>query len=128
MTDDEGWEARMSARAKAREKVAREDPKQQARDEYQRRCTDLPWLNGWRRTSLTEVAIGHPHCIGCGRFLAVVCLIIEEGWEPPPIPKWPFTPDACPVCLCRAYIWDSSPLGHSSSYPRTEMREVTDDD
>jgi ferredoxin len=103
---DEGWEERMSQRAKARERAAREASREHQREKYMGRNPDLPWLNGWPRTSLTTVSMGHSYCIGCGRCVGMVCLVIEEGVEYPPAPDWPFTQDACPVCFSDApFTW-----------------------
>lgn len=62
---------------------------------------DLPWLNGWERSSLTQVWMGAgPNCIGCGRSLGVACVVFDENYSPPEKdPDWPFPMTSCPICI-----------------------------
>jgi len=56
------------------------------------------WLNGWHRQGDT-VWMGQPHCAGCGRLLAVVCVIIPEDYVfPDKPPDFPFPQEDCPLC------------------------------
>lgn len=102
MTDS--WEERMAARARARREA------QTAEDKLTRvleaaveriRGDDWSWLNGWPRMGITGVLVGTGvHCIGCGALQGVTTVAIEEGWEPPPTPLWPYEGERrCPICL-----------------------------
>lgn len=126
---DEGWEQRMSERAKARRAEALEHETQLAR--YERRNPDLPWLNGYPRDDLRHVwVINARRCIGCGRGLGAATIALTGDEEFPPMPAWPFTPDACPVCLgSEPWATLRVDLGEpgSTNYPRTELRELRDE-
>lgn len=89
----------MAERAKERARIrAERDPIEQ-RARYERRNPDLPWLNGYPRDDLRHVwVINARRCIGCGRGLGAATIALTGDEEFPPMPVWPFTPDACPVC------------------------------
>lgn len=57
------------------------------------------WLNGWQRQG-DNVQMGTGiNCAGCGRVLGVVCVVIDENWNPPEKgPDWPFPESDCPIC------------------------------
>lgn len=67
------------------------------------------WLHGWGRLypehGGVSVLMGTgTYCVGCGRDQGVICVVIEDDWEPPgPEPDWPFPQDACPVCWLREH-------------------------
>jgi hypothetical protein len=109
------------ARARAAER-ARSEPIQR-REAYERLNPDLAWLNGYRRLDLRHVwRIGWSCCIGCGAITGMAAYVLDPDVVYPPEPAWPFTPDACPVCLGGEPMLQVD-LGPSSGYPKTELRE-----
>lgn len=62
------------------------------------------WLNGWERNH-TGVLIGTGiHCAGCGKTRGVICVVFEEGYQPPKMwPDWPFDEESCPLCEALGY-------------------------
>jgi hypothetical protein len=128
---DQGWEQRMADRAKARERIRRERDPVDRREAYERRNPELPWLNGYRRDDLRHAwVVGTRRCIGCGGVTGCAAYVLEEGAEYPPEPVWPFTMDACPVCLGSEVLTTLQvDLGEpgSTRYPRTELRELRDE-
>lgn len=105
------WEARMSARAKARQEAARAAQRAQANQRIQSAKRALPgdrsWLNGWPALDgdLSVLMGTGVHCIGCGWLLGVTTVVFDEGWEPPgPEPEWPFAQDDCPICPERRVV------------------------
>ncbi len=101
---DDGWEARMSARAKQRAaERERAEAEQSFRGRMQRTefaiTAGRPWLNGWPRDLRTVLIGSGVHCICCGRLAGVTCVAFPEDWVPPgPEPVWPFGQDDCPLC------------------------------
>lgn len=101
------WEARMAARAKERraadERAMATYEQEQlaaARGPNYHLTPQLPWLNGWRRLSRDIVAMANYYaCIGCGAGGGSCWSIaLEEDYQPPPQPVWPFGFEDCPVC------------------------------
>lgn len=111
MSDDEGWEARMAARARAREAA-----KAEAADaELGLPAGELLWLNGWPRLNVRTVLMGtEVRCVCCGRTHGITCVVFEPDWEPPgPEPEWPFTEADCPNPDCKDWssTWGSQAAG-----------------
>jgi hypothetical protein len=94
----------MAARARKRRLVAEAEERRQRRQADladDRLRADRPWLHGWPRMGRgTSVLIGTSvHCVGCGRFHGVTCVVFPDRWEAPgPDPEWPFGEVDCPVC------------------------------
>jgi hypothetical protein len=98
VSDEDSWEARMAARARARKA-------EQAKAEVAQAVVlnkQRPWLNGWPRMSDGRtVLIGAAvHCVCCGRIHGITCVAFPPDWEPPgSSPQWPFDEDDCPLCV-----------------------------
>lgn len=81
------------------------------------------WLNGWHRPeglAGSVIVMGSwVRCAGCGADRGITCVVIEDGWEPPPEPAWPFDADNCPVCLLR-----DLPPPEPPAWPRGKRRPL----
>lgn len=63
---------------------------------------NMHWLNGWRKEKGNDqILVGTSICcIGCGRSLGTVCVVIDETHQcPSKEPDWPFLQNDCPVCI-----------------------------
>lgn len=61
----------------------------------------MDWLNGWLKEKGNDnILIGTTICcIGCGRHLGTMCVVIDETYQlPHKEPAWPFAQDDCPIC------------------------------
>lgn len=99
MNDDEGWEARMAARARERAQK-REDA---AAKRVQANLDSLPaWLNGNQQVSgdgTTVWIFPSNRCICCGTSKDICCFAYPPDYVAPPEPDWPFTYEHCPLCV-----------------------------
>jgi hypothetical protein len=99
--NEDCWEARMSARAKARAEV-RQVQREATLAEVRRCLSDSSaWLHGWPllEGGMSVLMGTTVRCAGCGRCHGVTSVVLPEGWEPPgPEPDWPFPRGGCPVC------------------------------
>jgi len=98
----QGWEARMAARARARQVAAEAEHRNSAEAKavaaYEA-TQQRDWLNGWHRHG-NYVLIGTGlHCVCCGRCTGSTCVVFPDDWEPlGPTPVWPFGETDCPLC------------------------------
>lgn len=59
------------------------------------------WLNGWHRSG-DSVLIGTGwHCAGCGKFLGLGCVALDDQPWPEKLPDFPFEEATCPLCEYR---------------------------
>lgn len=96
--DDEGWEARMAARA--RERAQKREA--EAADQQRANLESLPaWLNGNQQVSEDGTTVWiYPasYCICCGATKGLVCSVFPDDYVAPSEPDWPFTYEHCPLC------------------------------